>query len=339
MSDPEAGVDWLRALVERIAERVADVLGGNPAVKRVSDVLDVYDRAGGGLVAAGLAYTSLLALLPGLLLVLSIIGYLIRDPADQQRIVDFIGTALPPLKDLAAAAFEQVSRSAVPSGVIAVIGLLWGSSRFYANLDTAFSHIFSGAPRRNPVLQTIRGLLLTGILVVAPVILVIAGSVVGWLGDLAPDGGHVSQTVALTMDIASPIVTVAVFVLVVVACYRLVPSERVGWRPLGLPAAVVGVVLAVFTQLYALLSQWLVGLAALYGTLVAAFALLAWLSIGYNVLLVGAAWTRVRASDGLLLDVFAAIREREGRAGTEAEGTAAAGQNGPVEADPPEDPA
>ena len=41
-------------------------------------------------------------------------------------------------------------------------------------------------------------------------------------------------------------------------------------------------------------------ISALYGAIVAVFALLAWLSIGFNMLLIGAAWTRVRASGGLV---------------------------------------
>jgi uncharacterized BrkB/YihY/UPF0761 family membrane protein len=41
----------------------------------------------------------------------------------------------------------------------------------------------------------------------------------------------------------------------------------------------------------------LVGVAAIYGTFVAAFALLAWLSIAFNLLLLGAAWTDVRVRD------------------------------------------
>ncbi len=52
--------------------------------------------------------------------------------------------------------------------------------------------------------------------------------------------------------------------------------------------------LAGFAQLYALLAPLLTRMAAVYGTFVAFFAILAWLSISFNVLLFGACWTRVR---------------------------------------------
>ena len=56
-----------------------------------------------------------------------------------------------------------------------------------------------------------------------------------------------------------------------------------------------GVVLAGFAQLFTFIAPRMVGFAALFGAFVAVFALLAWLSISFNVLLLGASWTRVRA--------------------------------------------
>jgi uncharacterized BrkB/YihY/UPF0761 family membrane protein len=55
------------------------------------------------------------------------------------------------------------------------------------------------------------------------------------------------------------------------------------------------VALAVFTQVFGIIAPLMTRIASIYGTVVAVFALLAWLSISFNVLLLGAAWTRVRA--------------------------------------------
>lgn len=296
--EAEQGVDRLRRLIEGIAGHV----GGHPLVVRVQAVMDTYDRAGGGLVAGGLAYTSLLALLPGLLLGLSLVGYLIRDPGVQEQIVNVIGEVLPPFKDFARTAFEQVSRGAVPTGIVATIALFWGSSRFYANLDTAFSRIFRGAPRRNPIVQTVRGVLLTIVLVLVPVGLVIVGSFVSWLTGLTPEGIDISDLGEALLELASPLGSLIAFAGAVALCYRYVPTEPVSWRSVVVPAAAIGLVLAVLTQIYAFLAPRLVGVAAIYGTFVALFALLAWLSIAFNVLLVGAAWTEVRRRWGPLVE-------------------------------------
>ncbi len=307
----EDRIDGLRALAERIAER----LGGNPGVARLRAVMATYDRAGGGLVAGGLAYTSLLALLPALLLALSVVGLLVREPGVQQQIVDAIAQALPPFEDLARLALEGVGSGALPTGILAVATLLWGSSRFYANLDTAFSRIFRGAPRRSPVAQTVRGVLLTVILVLVPVALLTLGSVVAWLTQFAPEGVSLGAALSFVLGVASPIGSLVAFVAVVVLCYRYVPSERVPWRALAVPAGAVGLLLAALTQLYVLIAPRLMGLWAVTGTALAVFALLAWLSIAFNVLLLGAAWTEVRSSLGPLVSVQLRDRQRGVRGG------------------------
>ena len=293
----EDRLDGLWSLAGEVVKR----LGGHPGVVRLQAIMDTYDRAGGGLIAGGLAYTSLLAILPGFLLVLSFVGYVVRDPAVQQQIVAAVAVALPPLEDVAKLALTGVSSNALPNGIFAVVTLLWGSSRFYANLDTAFSRIFLGAPRRNPVVQTIRGLVLTVILVLVPVALVSVGSIASWLAQFAPEGVDVGAVLSVVLQLASPVGSLVAFILAVALCYRFVPSEHVPWRAIRLPAALIGLVLAVFTQVYVFIAPRLMGLWAVYGTALAVFGLLAWLSIAFNVLLVGAAWTAVRARLGLFL--------------------------------------
>jgi membrane protein len=291
-SNGGAGERRLRVLVTRVTGRV----GGMAAVRTLRATLSVYDAAGGGLVAGGLAYTSLIALLPGLLLVLSIVGILVADPADRERFVVVIAVAVPPLEDIARTAFEQVASGAVPTGILAAIGLLWGSSRFYASLDNALSRVFHDAPRRNAVQRTIRGIVVTGLFIALPMVALVAGSVLSWLLDLAPVGMEITGTARGLLRAASPLGAFALFVGGTAAIYRWVPAMRVPFRSLLPPALVVGFVLAAFTQLFTFVAPRLVGVAALYGTFATIFGLLAWLVIGFNVLLLGAAWTSVRAS-------------------------------------------
>lgn len=290
-SDDPAGPGRLRLTAAWVAQRV----GGLPAVRALLATLSVYDAAGGGLVAGGLAYTSLIALLPGLLLVLSIIGVLVSSAADREQVVMAIATAVPPIEDVARAAFEQVAAGAVPTGIVAGISLLWASSRFYAALDNAFSRVFHDAPRRNEVERTIRGVVVTGLFVVLPVASLAAGSVASWLLDLAPDSAEIQGAARGLWQAATPLGSLALFVAAAAAAYRWVPAVPVSFRVLLPPAVLTGLALAAFTQVFTYVAPRLVGVAALYGTFVAVFGILAWLSIGFNVLLLGAAWTRVRA--------------------------------------------
>src|SRR5450759_1928991 len=287
--EDEGSVDRLRVLAERVVLRV----GGLSAVRTLMAVLEAYDGAGGGLMAGGLAYAALIALLPGLLLMLSIFGLLIGDQAAREQIVAVIANAVPPLEEIARTAFEQVSAGAVPTGVIAFVGLLWGASRFYAALDYAFARIFHGTRRRNEIERTFRGVVVTGLIVALPLGALIAGSLASWVLELAPNLA-IPVVVWALFQLATPAGSFLLFVTGTALVFRFVPGDRVPVRAWRLPAILVGIVLAAFTQVFTFIAPRLTHTAAIYGTLVAFFAILVWLSISFNVLLFGASWTRVR---------------------------------------------
>lgn len=290
--DPAVEEDRLRAMAAGIARRI----GGLPAVRTLRATLETFDQAGGGLVAGGLAYASLVALLPGLLLALSVLGLVVDDAGRRASLVAAVAVTLPPLEGVARAAFDQVSAGAVPGGILAVAGLVWGSSRFYAALDEAIARVFHAARRRGEVERAIRGLVLTALFVVLPVLVLVGGSVASWLLDLAPETAAVHGLARTAWQVASPVGSLVVFVTLTVVAYRFVPAQRVPWGRLLPPAVVAGAALAVLTQVFTFVAPRLVGAAALYGAFVTVFALLAWLAIGFNILLLGASWTRVRST-------------------------------------------
>ena len=306
MSDEPRADRW-----RDLATKVVEVVGGIPAVRTLLATLEVYDRAGGGLVAGGLAYSALIALVPGALLVASAIGLFITDPATQEQIIDFIASAVPPLEPIVRTALESVAAGAVPTTILALLGLLWGSSRFYAALDYAFSKVFPGRQQRNEVVRTLRGLLVTFLFVGLPIAALIVGSLASWVVDLAPESALVQGAGRTLVQLASPILSFLLFVGVVSAVYRFVPSEPVPVRAFLRPAILVGVALAGFTQLFTFIAPRMMGFAALFGTFVAVFALLAWMSISFNVLLLGASWTRVRAVAQAQKDAPPALDEPE----------------------------
>jgi hypothetical protein len=99
VEDSVSAVVKIPARVETIVAR----LMGWQAVRHGRDVLQRYDDAAGGLLAGGLTYSALFALLPCLLLLSGVLGLLVSDPVRQQGIVSGIGDSLPPLRGLVAA--------------------------------------------------------------------------------------------------------------------------------------------------------------------------------------------------------------------------------------------
>ena len=191
-------------------------------------ILEAYDRAGGGLVAGGLAYAALVALLPGLLLVLSIFGLVVTDPAVQAQLVEAIGNAVPPLKTFAETALQQVSAGAIAGGLIALVGLLWASSRFYSALDYAMARIFVQAKNRNEIERTLRGLLLAALLVAFPIAIVFAGAATQWILDHLPAAGLARTVAGILVQLATPVGSFLLFVVATV-------WSTATFRPKGCP--------------------------------------------------------------------------------------------------------
>ena len=114
--------------------------------------------------------------------------------------------------------------------------------------------------------------------------LLLAGTLVGWVAGLLPDTSEVPGILTGDLALALHLGAYVLFVGVVLLVLRFVPAERIATRALIVPGVVVGLALGLFTQVFSLFAPLLTHVAAIYGTFVAAFAVLAWLSISFNVL-------------------------------------------------------
>ena len=96
------------------------------------------------------------------------------------------------------------------------------------------------------------------------------------------------------LGLLNPLATALAASVGVAAVYRFVPAHHPRWRAIRLPALVVGVAAALFTQVFAFVAPRLIGIAVLYGAIAAVFAVLAWLSTVAQLLLIGLVGVRFR---------------------------------------------
>lgn len=263
-----------------------------PRIAAAQRVLTVYGQAPGGLLANGLAFTALFAIVPIALVTLGVAGLLVDDPTVQDQLATALGSLFPPLADLIDRALESLSAGAAITSIIGIAGLLWTVSQFYVTLDVAFSRIFTDSPERDIVQRTARGFLWVAGLVGLVVSLIIAGSLAAAAEALLPTSSTALQ--AFGRVASSPPVVVGVGVLVTLVIYRVVPNRTPSVRAVVLPAVVAGVAIIVLGQLFLFAAPRIVGAAAVAGSLATAFIALAWLSFTFQILLLGAAWARVR---------------------------------------------
>lgn len=286
-----------------------------PRVVVIRTVLDTYGRAAGGLLANGLAFAALFAAIPTTILVLGLAGWFAAgDPTIQERVVNALSTALPPLAELIRRSVDVVTDGAALTSVLGAIGVVWTVSQLFAAVDTAFARIFFDEPERDVFRRTLRGFVVVG-LIAAIVVGAIAS--LGLLAAIDTLSGNEGSLARATLELlgTAPVIAVAAS-LVVILGYRTLPPRSPSWRALLIPAVIVGVVLVILGQAFTLLVPWLVGVADLAGSLASGFVALAWLSLSFQTLLLGGAWVRVRdagrptASDAAAATAGSAALER-----------------------------
>ena len=276
------------AALERFIARLLD----RPAVQVGRRVLEIYGLAPGGLLANGLAFTTLFAVVPIALVTLGVAGLIVKDPAVQEQLAAALSALVPPLQDLIQTALVSMAQGAAVTSLIGVLGLIWTVSQFYVTLDVAFSRIFTDRPERDVLRRMGRGFVWVAGLIGVVVALIVAGALATAAEALLPTTS--TWLTAFGRIVSSPPMVALITVVVVLAVYQVVPPRRPPLRAAMPPAIVAGLAIFLLGQLFLFAAPRIVGTAALTGPLATAFIALAWLSFSFQALLYGAAWARVR---------------------------------------------
>ncbi len=277
-----SGLDRLRARGDAITQRIT----GNRYIKPVLDVIGVANDTGATLFAAALAFGTLFAFIPLVLLISGVIGWLVEDPAQRAALLNQLVSYVPPLADFFRASLEGVVAGRGALSIIGVIGLLWGASAFYGVLDEVMRRIFIGGGPRNEISRRIRGFATIAILLLVIIGTISLGGVWALLGQLVGD--------VFVWGYVAPLITLAVMVLVALAVYLLVPTAPPTVREALWPAVAAGIAIGILTNLFSLLAPLLIGGMSGFGIVATVFGALVWLNFSYQILLYGAAWARVR---------------------------------------------
>ena len=230
--------------------------------------------------------------MPGLLLITGVAGILIRDPGARAALVDTIAGVLPPVRELASSVLAETAKDAAPVSLLGVVALIWGTSRFVVAFEDGLARVTGGAKRRSLLVSNLGAIGAVALLVVA----ILASTVLAGVTAFLEAGESVGVVAVLDrgLGLALGILPIFIAMAAVGVVYRFVPLPAPRWRSIGLPAIVVGLVLIVLARAFIFLAPRLIGAAALLGTLASVFAALAWLSLSFQALLLGAAWVSER---------------------------------------------
>ena len=262
-------------------------------VRMLRDVLARYDRAGGALLAGGLAYSALFALVPLILVAAGLAGLVVQDPAVREDVIATITNVLPPLQGLVTLVLTESANAAGTISIVGAVILVWGGSRFIVAFEEATVRVAGGKRTRNILARNLLGFATAIVLVGSVVVGAVVAAMAAFFDAAAAANGFI--VVSFVTQVTLAILPVAVAIGAVSIVYRFAFEVHPGWRALWRPAWIVALVLTVVARLFVYVAPRLIGAAATIGALATAFAALAWLGISFQAILLGAAWVSVRA--------------------------------------------
>jgi membrane protein len=278
-----------------------------PLVLAAMHVLHAYERGGGGMLAAALAYYALFTTVPALLLFVSLLGVLVEDAATRAQLIGALVDQLDPIEELSTTIIDDLAGTGRTGTVIGVLALLWGASGFYGALQGAMQRMFPGSRSRDVVQTRVRGILavvliLGGMLVAVMAVLVLP-FFSAWLADRcldleALDVPLIRQACRLDVVDVGALVAVAasigVATLAALLVYVAVPPDGPSLRQALLPALIVGIAIGLLTSLFGLIAPFLVQQWLALGVVGSVFVALVWFNLVFQALLYGAAVARLR---------------------------------------------
>jgi membrane protein len=242
-------------------------------------------------LAAALTYYAVLAILPMLIVLVSILGLLGHSVT--QPLIDNLGKVAPgAAKQIFTSAITNIQKNQGTAGVLVIVGLagaLWSASGYVGAFMRA-SNVIWDVEEGRPIWKTVPVRL--GVTVVTLLLLTAGALAVTFTGGLAREVGNVigvGSTAVQIWDIAKwPVLIVLVAVMLAILYYAAPNVKQPGFHwvtPGGLLAVLLWIVVSALFALYvASFSSY----NKTYGALASVIVFLVWLWITNTVILLGA---------------------------------------------------
>jgi membrane protein len=270
---------------------VTTIIVGIPRVALARRVVDRFNAADGGLLAAGVAYNSVLALIPIGIVATGFAGLVLNDAKSRTDMIRSITAFLPPLAGVVDEIVGGLSKASPSLSVVGLLLAAWGTSRLFASLESAIAQMDTGGPRRSLVRRTARRLGSIAVLVAIVLAALLATPALA----IAVEMTGIGPAHAI-LDVLLAVLPPVLAGIALGAVYRVIPLPRPRWRAIGPPAVVGAVTLVILTRVFVFVAPRVFGANLVYGTLGAILIGLTWLDLVFTIVLLGAAWVLERTT-------------------------------------------
>jgi membrane protein len=272
--------------------RPESIVRGDVPMKTISIIRETiasFGRDRGTLLAASIAYYTLLSIFPMILGLLAIAGVIFDDPATRERFVTGVASLFPGSESLIVSTIDDVVSGRGSAGLVATLGLLWSASGVFSTVAVALNTIWRVPSERNPIASAVLavalvfgvGLIFGLSLLLSTALAIVANLRVPLLGVSLAD---VPLLIAL-FGLALPLLmTFAVFAFI----YRFIPNRWLGWSVVWPGAVLASFLFEVGKQVFVWYLSSVAHLNAVYGSIGAVIAMVVWSYYAAIILLIGA---------------------------------------------------
>jgi membrane protein len=243
-----------------------------------------------GDTAAALTYYGILALFPGAIALLSILGFISKD-ATSTLVANINQLVSGSAKDTIVTTITNVQKNQGAAGLALIIGLataIWSASGYIAAFMRA-SNVVYDVPEGRPIWKTLPTRILTTLVIL--VLLIIAAVLVIFTGPVAEQAGNaigLGSAAVTVWSIAKWPVLVLIMMVIVGILYWAAPNAKQGFRWVS-PGGVIGVLIwIVASALFAFYVANFSSYNKTYGSLAGVVIFLVWVWISNIAILLGA---------------------------------------------------
>jgi membrane protein len=247
---------------------------------------------------AAIAYYTIFALAPVLLIAIAIAGLAFGHDAAQGAIVDELSGLMG---QQSAEALQSMLKSAAGahSGflatVIGVVALLVTATGVFGEIQTSLNAIWRSAPPRSAMSQLIRARIVSlGLILALGFLMTVSLAASAALTAIGTYLNGMLPAIGLLLHIVNFIVSLALMALLFAAIYKFLPDTSIAWRDV-----VAG---AIATALLLTVGKTLIGfyigsskIASSYGAAGALIVILLWIYYSAEIFLLGAEFTKCYA--------------------------------------------
>ena len=251
-----------------------------------ADITNTYLAKNGPYLSAAIAYYALFSLIPLTLALMSILGTFFSGSEDRLSLA--VNTLIPVSTDSVAETLHVLDRTKALSAILGFVGLLWVSTTTFGAMRKGVNTLWGISQPRRFFHERLIDFSFTagaGLLIVVPIALTAGVAVLGEFTTTLRTGSPDSDwLISILLHVISPFISLTFFLFI----YRYLPNTRITFREVWPGALMATVAFEGWKTLFLWYNRAFPVYDTVYGPVGALVALLTWIYISANILLVGA---------------------------------------------------